>query len=151
LPGYEILDEIGKGATGVVYKAREANQQRIVAIKMILSGDYAEAKNFTWLHSQLKAVAQLQHPCIMQVYQVGEQEGRPYFVMEYVDGGNLRQKIGGKPQPQGQAVQLVETLARTVHYAEQQAIGHRDLKPSNILLTSDGVPKIADFGMTRRA
>jgi WD40 repeat protein len=149
IPGFEIVEEIGRGSSGIVYKAREESNGRLVAIKVIQSGPYASSKNFSWLHAQLKAVARLQHPCVLQLYQVGEQDGRPFLVMEYVDGGNLRQKIGGRPQPASQAAQLVETLARTLHYAEQQGIGHRDLKPSNILLTSDGVPKVADFGMVR--
>jgi WD40 repeat protein/tRNA A-37 threonylcarbamoyl transferase component Bud32 len=149
MPGYEVLEELGRGSTAVVYKAREAQSQRLLAVKIIQSGEYAESKNFARLRTQLEAVTGLQHPCVLQVLQVGEYLGKLHIVMEYVDSGNLRQKLAGLPQPAVQTAQLVETLARTVAYAHDQGIVHRDLKPTNILLTSDGLPKIADFGLAR--
>jgi WD40 repeat protein len=150
IPDHEILEEIGRGETGVVYKVRQLSTQAVVALKQIVSGYYAEPKNFARLRADLQKVAKLQHPCIAQIHQVDEYDGRMYVVQEYVDGGNLRQKSGGKPQPASQSAQIVETLARAVHYATQQGIEHRGLKPSNVLLTSDGTPKITDFGITPR-
>ncbi len=151
---YEILGEIGRGGMGVVYRARHVQLQRIVALKMLLGGDFADGQERARFRTEAEAVARLQHPNIVQIYDVGEHEfgpglSRPYFTLELVDGGNLSVRLAGRPQPPRQAAAWVETLARATHYAHQQGIIHRDLKPSNVLLTADGQPKICDFGVAK--
>ena len=150
LPGYEILEEIGQGNTSIVYKAREASSQKIVAIKVFVAGDYAQVRNFASLSASTEKLKRLQHPCIVQFLSVGQSGGKTYLVTEYVDGGNMREKFAGRPQPVYQCAQIAETLARTLDYAHQQSILHRDLQPAKILLTSDGLPKIADFGLAQQ-
>jgi serine/threonine-protein kinase len=173
LPGYEILGELGRGGMGVVYKARQVRLKRLVALKMILSGVHADAEQLARFRAEGEAVASVQHPHIVQIYEVGEHEGLPYFSLEYVDGGSLSQKLNGTPLPAREAAQLVETLARAVHFAHERGIVHRDLKPANILLslvpghlslvesetsalhhgpgTRDKglIPKITDFGLAK--
>jgi serine/threonine-protein kinase len=148
--GYQILGEVGRGGMGVVYKARQRSLQRVVALKMILAADHADQQQLTRFHTEAEAVARLQHPNIVQIHEVGEQEGLPYLSLEFVDGGSLDKRIGGIPQAPRDAAQLTETLARAIHFAHHQGIVHRDLKPANILLTPDGVPKISDFGLAKR-
>jgi WD40 repeat protein/tRNA A-37 threonylcarbamoyl transferase component Bud32 len=150
LAGYQILDELGRGGMGVVYKARQVRLNRLVALKMILAGVRASPGQLARFRREVETVARLQHPNLVQVYEVGEQEGRPYFAMEFVDGGSLDLRIEGRPQPPRQSAELVATLARAVHAAHLQGIVHRDLKPANVLLTADGTPKITDFGLAKR-
>jgi serine/threonine-protein kinase len=150
IPGYEVLGELGRGGMGVVYKARQLRPDRVVALKMIRSGDLASPQEVARFRREAEAVARLQHPHVVQVYEVSEYRGRSFFSMEFVDGGSLDEKLRGTPQPVREAAQLVETLARTIHYAHQRGIVHRDLKPANVLLTPGGVPKIADFGLAKR-
>lgn len=149
IPGYEILGELGRGGMGVVYKARHLDLKRLVAIKMIVGADYASTDQIERFRREAEAVARLQHPNIVQIYEVGQREGRPYFSLEYVDGGSLAQKLRGTPMAPAEAARVVETLARAVHAAHQRGIVHRDLKPANVLLTADGTPKIADFGLAK--
>jgi formylglycine-generating enzyme required for sulfatase activity/tRNA A-37 threonylcarbamoyl transferase component Bud32 len=148
--GYEILGELGRGGMGVVYKARQEGLNRIVALKMILGGIHADSKELIRFRSEAEAVADLQHPNIVQIYDIGEQDGRPFFSLEFVPGGTLEKKIDGKPQAPLYAAHIVETLARTIHAAHQHGIIHRDLKPANVLLTAEGEPKITDFGLAKR-
>jgi serine/threonine protein kinase len=148
--GYEILDELGRGGMGVVYKARQVGLDRLVAVKMILSGAHAGPKERSRFRREAEAVARLQHPHIVQIYEVGEAGGNPFVSLELVDGGSLANMIDGGPVPGHRAAQLVETLARAVHSAHQRNIIHRDLKPANVLLTRDGQPKITDFGLAKR-
>jgi eukaryotic-like serine/threonine-protein kinase len=150
IPGYEILGELGRGGMGVVYKARQKGPNRIVALKMILAGSHADARDLTRFRIEAEAVGQLQHANIVQVYDVGEQDGLPFFSLEYVDGGSLQSKIAATPQPSREAATMVQALAQAMDYAHHRGILHRDLKPANILLTSDGVPKITDFGLAKR-
>jgi cytochrome c peroxidase len=150
IPGYKVLFEIGRGGMGVVYKAREQKLNRIVALKMIVSGRFTSVDLLARFRTETQIVAQLQHPNIMQIYEVGEFEGTPYCAFEYMDGGSLSTKVGREPQPSREAAQLIETLARAMHSAHLRGIVHRDLKPGNILLTTDGLPKIADFGLAKR-
>src|SRR5205085_1992183 len=149
-PGYEILEELGRGGMGVVYKARQTSLNRMVALKMILDGDYAGRPELARFRAEAEAVARLQHPNIVQIYEVGEHLGRPFLALEYVDGGSLAQKLDGAPQPPGPAARLVETLARAVHAAHRQQVVHRDLKPANVLLSEDGAPKVSDFGLAKK-
>jgi serine/threonine protein kinase len=150
VPGYEILRELGRGGMGVVYLARQVGVGRLVAIKMLLSGAHAAAVERTRFEAEVAAIGRLQHPNLVQVFEVNEHDGRAYFSMEYLDGGSLEDKIAGKPQPARQAAEVVQTLARAMHAAHQHGVVHRDLKPGNVLLTAGGVPKISDFGLAKR-
>jgi serine/threonine-protein kinase len=150
VPGYEVETVLGRGGVGVVYKARQNALERTVALKMLLAGPFAGSQERERLRRETAALACLRHPNIVPVYDAGEVEGRPYFTMEFVEGGSLAQKLSGTPQPARQAAALVTTLAEAVQVAHQGGIVHRDLKPANILLTADGTPKIADFGLARR-
>jgi serine/threonine protein kinase len=132
--GYEILGELGRGGMGVVYKARQLALQRIVALKMIRTGGGSNEEELRRFRREALAAARLQHPNIVGIHEIGEHPGGPYCVLEYVGGGNLAEHLAGKPQPPREASQLVETLARAVHYAHTRNIIHRDLKPANILM-----------------
>jgi tetratricopeptide (TPR) repeat protein/tRNA A-37 threonylcarbamoyl transferase component Bud32 len=149
LPGYQILGELGRGGMGVVYKARQLRLNRIVALKMILAGDYAPPEAVVRFMAEAESIARLHHPHIVQIFAYGDHDRRPYFEMEYVDGGSLADRLGGRPWPLRDAARLVETLARAIHAAHRLGVVHRDLKPANILLTNDGIPKIADFGLAK--
>jgi WD40 repeat protein len=149
IAGHEILGVLGHGAMGVVYQARHVRLNRIVALKLIRSGEHAAPEALSRFRREAEAVAQLQHPHIVQIHEVGEHEGWPFFALEFVDGGSLAQKLAGTPQPAREAALLVETLARAIQHAHQRDLIHRDLKPANVLLTADGVPKIADFGLAK--
>ena len=149
VPGYEVLEELGRGGMGVVYKARQVKLDRLIALKMIRDGVLAGPEQLGRFHKEAHAIARLKHPNIVQIHDIGEHGDRPYLCLELIEGGNLAQKIQGRPQPAAWAAQLVETLARAMHYAHQQGIVHRDLKPANVLLSPDGVPKVTDFGLAK--
>lgn len=148
--GYEILGELGRGAMGVVYKAKQLGLNRLVALKMILSGSHAGEQELLRFHAEAESIAALHHPNIVQIYEVSESDGRPFFSMEFVEGGSLDRKIQGMPQPIREAATLMEYLARAMDEAHQHGVIHRDLKPANILLSADGQPKITDFGLAKR-
>jgi serine/threonine protein kinase len=150
VPGYEVLGELGRGGMGVVYKARHVRLKRLVALKMILAGVQASDEQLARFQSEAEAVARLQHPNIVQVYEIGEHNGLSYFSLEFVDGGSLAEHLHGAPQPPQEAAQMVETLARAVHAAHRRGIIHRDLKPANVLLSSEGISKITDFGLAKQ-
>jgi hypothetical protein len=149
VPGYEILGELGRGAMGVVFKAVHTTLGRTVALKMILA-EHAAGPGLVRFMSEAEAVASFQHPNIVQIYEVGEADGRPYFSLEYLEGGNLEDKFGGKPMAPRQAAEMLSVVARAIHAAHRHGIIHRDLKPANILIASDGTLKIADFGIAKR-
>jgi len=169
VPGYEILEQIGRGGMGVVYKARQINLNRIVALKMLLAGPHADGEDMARFRAEAETIARLQHPNIVHIYDIGEADGHAYLALEYAAGGTLAAKLAGRPQPPSEAAQLVAVLARAIHLAHQAGIVHRDLKPANILLVSVGVgsgdrsgdstshaplvahqPKITDFGLAKR-
>ena len=148
--GFEILETLGRGGMGVVYKARHQGLRRLVALKMILHGNLASAGDLARFHLEAESIARLQHPNIVQIYEIGNYRGLPFFSLEYVDGGTLGHLIGGMPQPHVGAAQVVEALARAMAFAHGRGIVHRDLKPANVLLSSDGAPKIVDFGLAKK-
>jgi WD40 repeat protein/tetratricopeptide (TPR) repeat protein len=150
IPGYEVLEELGRGGMGVVYKARQVSLKRVVALKMILSGAHAGSTERQRFRTEAEAAAALRHPNIIQIYEVGEHEGHPFFSLEYADGGSLVDQLVGRPQPPRRCAELVAALAGAMHYAHQQGIIHRDLKPANVLLLPDGTPKITDFGLAKQ-
>jgi WD40 repeat protein/tetratricopeptide (TPR) repeat protein len=166
VPGYEILDVLGRGGMGVVYQARQLGLNRVVALKMIRGGTYAGSEELARFRAEAEAVARFQHPHIVQIHEVGQHDGLPFFSLEFVDGGSLAQKLAGTPVSPAEAAQLAETLARTMHAAHQSHIVHRDLKPANILLRtkaeipnpiaegevgrlSNFEPKVSDFGVAK--
>jgi serine/threonine protein kinase/tetratricopeptide (TPR) repeat protein len=157
VPGYELLEELGRGGMGVVYKARQTSLQRLVALKMIRSGAQADENEVARLRAEAEAVARLQHPNIVQIYEVGEHDGQPYLSLEFVGGGTLARRLAKAPQNARTAAAVLETLARAMHAAHQSGIIHRDLKPANVLLAgepevplADCTPKITDFGLAKR-
>jgi serine/threonine protein kinase/WD40 repeat protein len=134
LPGYQIIERIGMGGMGVVYKARQVNLRRLVAIKMLHAAAPATPEVVARFRVEAEAMARLAHPNIVQIYEVGDCQGRPYFAMEYIAGGGLGQRLDGVPWQPDPAAELVEILARAIHFAHEQGIVHRDLKPPNVLL-----------------
>jgi hypothetical protein len=150
VPGYEVEAVLGQGGVGVVFRARDLRLGRPVALKMLLAGVYAGPTALARFQREAEAAAGLCHPNIVQIYEVGDHEGRPYFTMELVEGGSLAQKLTPTPQPVRWAAELVASLADAVAVAHSAGIVHRDLKPANVLLAADGTPKIGDFGLARR-
>jgi serine/threonine protein kinase/WD40 repeat protein len=172
VPGYELLGELGRGGMGIVYKARQLNLNRLVALKMVLAGVQANSRDLVRFLAEAEAVARLDHPNIVHIHEIGKHAGLPFLSLEYIPGENLAQQLTGTPRPPAESAQLIEPLARAVHYAHEHGIIHRDLKPSNILLQiadlrlqiadlkADGksascnlqssIPKITDFGLAKR-
>ncbi len=136
LGDYEILEEIGKGGMGRVYKARQRSLKRIVALKMVLAGAHARPEELQRFRSEAEAVARLQHPNIVQIFEVGELDGMPFFSLEFVDGGSLASQLNGMPVPARAAAELTRTMAEAIDFAHRHGIIHRDLKPANVLLTA---------------
>src|SRR5262245_50033478 len=153
VPGYEILGELGRGGMGVVYKARHLALGRVVALKMVLAGAHAGAKQRRRFRAEAEAVARLSHPHIVQVYEVGEQDGCPYFSLEYVEGGSLHEILAESGPSPAESAALIEQLARAVGYAHGRGVVHRDLKPANVLLAASALPtlspKLTDFGIAK--
>src|SRR5207253_9883433 len=141
VPGYEVLEELGRGSMGIVYRARHQKLNRVVALKMVLAGGYASPEERCRFLAEAEAVAALQHPHIVQLYEFGQHDGLPFFTLEFAPGGSLAARLSRTPLPPKDAVRLVEQLARGVHYAHGKGIIHRDLKPANVLLAEDGTPK----------
>ena len=169
---YEILAEVGRGGMGVVYKARHRGLHRLAALKMVLAGEFASPAQELRFRLEAELAARVQHPNIVQVYEVGSYQGRPFLAMEWVEGGSLAIRLDGKPWPPGETASLLEMLAHAIHVAHGEGVVHRDLKPANILLQENDagrkpsqaessrsgfnansasclVPKITDFGLAR--
>jgi WD40 repeat protein len=147
---YELLEEIAHGGMGVVYKARQLSLNRIVAVKMLLFGQFAGKAAFDRFRSEAETAARLQHPNIVAIHGVGETEGQPYFSMDYVAGRSLAEIVRDHPLPVRQAATYLRTIARAVHYAHTQGVLHRDLKPANVLIDANDEPRITDFGLARQ-
>jgi tetratricopeptide (TPR) repeat protein len=169
LEDFEVLEELGRGGAGVVYKARQKSLQRLVALKVLSAPGPAGGPEMERFRAEARLAAGLIHPSIVQIYEVGESNGQPYLCLEHVAGGTLSQRLAGAPLPAAQAATLGETLARAVHYAHERGVIHRDLKPANVLLSVSGrsqsgvgsaplserplnewVPKITDFGLAKK-
>jgi eukaryotic-like serine/threonine-protein kinase len=148
--GFQVLVKLGAGGMGVVYKARHLRLKRLVALKMIRAGVHADEENLERFRTEYEAIARLQHPYIVQVYEVGEHGGLPYFALEFCPGGSLDKQLGGTPLPPKEAAALVEKLAGAMHAVHAKNVLHRDLKPANVLLAEDGTPKITDFGLAKK-
>jgi eukaryotic-like serine/threonine-protein kinase len=149
IDGYDVQSVLGRGGMGVVFKARQRKLNRFVAVKMMLTGQYAGPLEVARFRREVEAVAALRHHNIVQIYDVGDQSGRHFFTMELVEAGSLAQQLAGKPRRAAKAAETVATLASAVQFAHKSGFMHRDLKPANILLTADGTPKITDFGLVR--
>src|SRR5262249_7463975 len=150
IPGYEILGELGRGGMGVVYQARHLALNRVVALKMIRDSSLGGETERARFKREAEAIARLQHGHIVQVYEVGEHGGLPYFSLECCPGGSLETKLQGTPLPPREAAALVEKLALAMRAAHSKGIIHRDLKPANVLLAEDDTPKITDFGLAKK-
>src|SRR5581483_11906667 len=151
LGDYELLEEIGRGGQGVVYRARQKSLNRTVALKVIGLGRWATKAHLKRFRLEAEAAASLDHPCIVPIHEVGQCDGCCYFSMKLVASGQLDEVIRHKPIPLRQSAELVAKLARTVHYAHEHGILHRDIKPGNILLGADAEPHLTDFGLARLA
>jgi eukaryotic-like serine/threonine-protein kinase len=170
LPGYQVLDEVGRGGIGIVYRARHLRLNRLVALKMLLSGNHASAAELARFRVEAETIARLQHPNIVQIHEVGAFEGLPYIALEYLDGGTLDARLkqtDASPADSRAIASFAQTLAQAVQYAHDRGVIHRDLKPANVLLqkvdssktpvfaadyrllTTDYAPKISDFGMAK--
>lgn len=147
---FELLDELGRGGMGVVYRARQISLNRMVALKMILPGRLASAADISRFHAEAEAAAKLKHPHLVAVHEVGELEGQPFFSMTLIEGTTLAKKIAGVPLLSREAAELLIPVCRAIAEAHRHGVLHRDLKPSNILIDVDGRPYVTDFGLAKQ-
>ncbi|NOS71935.1 MAG: serine/threonine protein kinase, partial [Verrucomicrobia bacterium] len=147
---YEVLEEIARGGMGVVYRARQVSLNRMVAIKMLLSRHLANADGLQRFRAEAAIAAQLQHPNIVTIYEIGEHAGQPFFSMDLIEGRNLAQVVRDNPLPWRTAAAYLKTIAEAVHYAHSRGVLHRDLKPSNVMVDESGQLRITDFGIAKR-
>lgn len=150
IPGYRILGELGRGAMGVVYKAHQLLGDRSVALKVMLHSDHAHSEEAARFMKEAQSAARLQHPNIVQIHDIGQAGEIPYFTLEFVEGGTLARRMAKQMLTASESAKMLLTLSQAMAYAHQRGVIHRDLKPANILVTKEGVPKIADFGLARR-
>ncbi|HEY1469123.1 MAG TPA: serine/threonine-protein kinase, partial [Candidatus Acidoferrum sp.] len=146
---YELLEEVGRGGQGVVFRARQKSLNRTVALKVISLGQWASEAHVKRFRREAEAAARLDHPCIVPIYEVGERDGFCYFSMQFVEGGQLDQANSSAPMSIRRVVEFIAKIAHTVHYAHEHGILHRDIKPGNILLDERGEPHLTDFGLAR--
>ena len=147
---YELLEEIARGGMGVVFKARQINLNRIVALKMILAGQFAGQEDVQRFYTEAEAAAQLDHPGIVPIFEIGEHQGQHYFSMGYIEGKSLSHKVADGPLPPREAAELLQRICDAMAYAHERGVIHRDLKPANILIDANGQPKVTDFGLAKK-
>src|SRR6266567_1216591 len=146
---YDLLDEIARGGMGIVYRARQRSLDRVVALKLILSGQFASEQSKERFRAEARAAANLQHPNIVPVHEVGQQDGFQFYSMDYIPGQSLAEKARDTPMPPQKAAECVRQIAVAIEYAHRQGVLHRDLKPSNVLLDLAGQPHVTDFGLAK--
>src|SRR5262245_52063213 len=147
---YELLEQIARGGMGVVYRARQVSLNRIVAVKMILAGQFASPAEVQRFRAEAEAAARLQHPNIVAIHEIRQHDGQHYFSMEFVEGRNLAEFLRHTPLPAKHAAKYLKAIAEAIHCAHQHGILHRDLKPSNVLIDLSDQPRITDFGLAKQ-